>query len=156
MKNFMNKYYIKNVFSFLILMILVFIMTSPFLVGAQGSTTVPPPTNGNTIPSSNNTPINITINNPFNCGNSGSNNSCTITDLLRIVIDRILIPVGGVVAVIMIMYSGFLFVIARGNSTKIDEAKRAITWAVIGAMILLGAWVLSTAIQNTVNSLRTT
>jgi hypothetical protein len=78
----------------------------------------------------------------------------SIQDLLKTIVNDILIPVGGVVAVIMIIYAGFLYVTARGNDTKITEAKNALTWAVIGAAILLGAWVISEAISATVTQLK--
>ena len=55
----------------------------------------------------------------------------------------------------MIMYAGFLYVTARGNSSKIEKAHNALLWAVIGAAILLGAWVISQAISSTIDQLRT-
>lgn len=93
----------------------------------------------------------IIIINPFNC----SDNGCTIPGLIRAIVNNILIPIGGVVAVMMIMYAGFLYVTAGGNETKIKTAHQALTWAVIGAAILLGAWVISEAIQGTINQLKT-
>jgi hypothetical protein len=69
-------------------------------------------------------------------------------------VNNILIPIGGVVAVLMIMYAGFLYVTAGGNEAKIKTAHQALTWAVIGAAILLGAWVISQAIQGTINQLK--
>jgi hypothetical protein len=54
----------------------------------------------------------------------------------------------------MIMYAGFKYVTARGDSTKIKEATTALTYAAIGAAVLLGAWVISQAIQGTINQFR--
>lgn len=52
------------------------------------------------------------------------------------------------VVVIMILYSGFLFVIARGNIEKIGEAKKALTYAIVGAAIVLGAYGLAQLVQG--------
>lgn len=92
------------------------------------------------------TSFNIKIVNPFK--------KDTIEGLIKTIVDDILMPIGGVVAVMMIMYAGFLYVTARGNESKISEAHKALTWAVIGAAILLGAWVISTAIGTTIDQLR--
>lgn len=88
----------------------------------------------------------IIIENPFK--------EKTIEGLITTLINDILIPIGAVVAVVMVMYAGFLFVTARGNTAQIDKAKGALLWAVIGAAILLGAWVIAEAIKGTVDELR--
>ena len=58
------------------------------------------------------------------------------------------------IVILMIVYSGFLFVKAQGNPEKLTDAKRAIMWTIIGAVIVLGAFVLSSAIGGTVNQIR--
>lgn len=90
------------------------------------------------------------IKNPFKCEGEG----CTISGLIKAIVNNILIPIGGVVAVMMIMYAGFLYVTAGGNETRIKKAHEALLWGVIGAAILLGAWVISEAIQGTINQLK--
>ena len=40
------------------------------------------------------------------------------------------------------------------NTLTIKKAHDALLYAVIGAAILLGAWIISEAIQGTINSLR--
>ena len=69
--------------------------------------------------------------------------------LLDIVI-LIMVPV----IVVMLVYSGFLFVTAGGNVEKIKKAKTGILWTMIGAIIILGAQALSIGIEGTVDSLR--
>jgi Type IV secretion system pilin len=54
---------------------------------------------------------------------------------------------------IMIMYSGFLFVAAYGNSEKLKTARSTLMWTLIGAALLLGATTLGTAIINTVRKI---
>ncbi len=53
----------------------------------------------------------------------------------------------------MLLYSGFLFVLARGNAEKLGEAKKALMYTLIGAAIVLGAKGLATIIENTVVNL---
>lgn len=74
----------------------------------------------------------------------------TVEKLIDLVISKVLMPIGAVVAVVMIMYAGFLYVTARGNKDKIKTAHSAITWAVLGACLLLGSMILSKAIQSTI------
>lgn len=52
------------------------------------------------------------------------------------------------IAAIFIIYSGFLFVTAGGNQSKIDAAKTTFYWTIIGAAIVVGAWALATAIVD--------
>lgn len=68
----------------------------------------------------------------------------------------IVFRIGTVVAVFFIIYSGFLFITAQGNETKIATARKAFLWTVVGTAILLGSWLLATAIQGTIEQLRIT
>jgi len=76
-------------------------------------------------------------------------------DLVEFIHDilGIVVQVGVPLLVLAVVYVGFLFVAARGNSSKLEEAKTAFFWTIIGAAIVLGAFVISTALQNTINQL---
>src|SRR5258708_934701 len=50
------------------------------------------------------------------------------------------LKIGIPVIALAIIYCGFLFVEARGNSEKLSKAKEALLYTVIGAAILLGSW----------------
>ena len=63
------------------------------------------------------------------------------------------VKVGTVIAVFFVIYSGFLFVKAQGNEAEISKAKSVFFWTIIGALILIGAQVLSSVICNTANQL---
>lgn len=89
--------------------------------------------------------------NPFGDGSGGGLR--TLTDLLREITNNIILPIGAVIVVLMVIYAGFLFVTAQGNENKITDAKRAFTYAVIGALILLGAWVIANVIKETICAL---
>lgn len=51
--------------------------------------------------------------------------------------------------VLAFIYAGFLFVKAQGNDKALSEAKKAMTWSVIGALILFGAWGFAEMIGET-------
>ncbi|MFA5783202.1 MAG: TrbC/VirB2 family protein, partial [Bacteroidales bacterium] len=63
------------------------------------------------------------------------------------------IKIGMPIIVLAIIYSGFLFVSAQGNSEKLSEAKRALLYTLIGAAILLGSWAIALLIRDTVLAL---
>lgn len=52
------------------------------------------------------------------------------------------------IAAIFIIYSGFLFVTAGGNQSKLDAAKTTFYWTIIGTAVVVGAWTLATAIVD--------
>ena len=137
--NFMkNK---KNIISLFILGIVMIIVIFPLLSFAQEGGNEGSGEAGNS-----GTNMNIKIENPFK--------QDTIKGLIETIVNDILMPIGGVIAVLMIMYAGFLYVTAQGDPGQITKAHDALKWAVIGAAILLGAWVISTAISTTVDQLR--
>jgi hypothetical protein len=51
---------------------------------------------------------------------------------------------------VFIVISGFMFVAARGNQSKLEKAKENFVYVIIGAGLILGAWVLATLIGGTV------
>lgn len=91
--------------------------------------------------------VNVTLDNPFSKAN-------TLFELLTAVIDNILLPIGGVLAVLAFIYSGFLYVTAQGNESKIATAHRALLYTSIGTAVLLGSWVIAKVIENTINLLK--
>ncbi|MBU6388679.1 hypothetical protein KGQ72_02315 [Patescibacteria group bacterium] len=63
------------------------------------------------------------------------------------------VNIGTVVVIFMLVYVGYLFVVAQGSDTKISEARQALLWTVVGALILLGSKAIALAIQATATSL---
>ena len=61
--------------------------------------------------------------------------------------------IGMLVAVLGIVYAGFLKVTARGDEEKLKKSNKAFLWAVMGTAVLLGAWLIATAIQGTVQEI---
>ena len=97
------------------------------------------------------TGVSVTFPNPFNCGGASP---CNLFTLFRSIIDNIVLPIGGVLAVLAFIYSGFLYVTAQGNETKLKTAHKALLYTSIGPAVLLGSWVIAKVIENTINQLR--
>ncbi len=56
--------------------------------------------------------------------------------------------IGLPLVVVFMIYAGFLFVSARGNEEKLTSAKNTFFWAVVGALLVVGAYAIATAIQQ--------
>ena len=54
---------------------------------------------------------------------------------------------------LFLVISGFLFITAQGNQQKLDTAKKNFVYVIIGALLILGAWILATLIAGTVSQL---
>ncbi len=76
----------------------------------------------------------------------------SIPDLIKQVLEGIIKIFLPVIA-LAIIYCGFLFVSAQGNPEKIETAKTALIYTLIGAAIILGSWGLSQLITSTVRAL---
>lgn len=63
------------------------------------------------------------------------------------------IQIGTVVIILMLVYVGFLFVVARGDTGKLTTARQALLYTVIGALILLGSKAIALGIEATVRAL---
>ena len=70
--------------------------------------------------------------------------SALIAAIANFLITYIAMPL----AILMIIYSGLLFVTAGGNEEKIKKAKRNLSWTLLGVLIILSANVLITYIQS--------
>jgi hypothetical protein len=88
------------------------------------------------------------LQNPFKSLNS-------FPTILAAIMNNIVLPIAVPFIAVMIMYSGFLFVIARekGSVVKLAEAKKTFLYTMIGAVIILGSFVIANAIQGTVSAL---
>jgi hypothetical protein len=91
--------------------------------------------------------------------NSGSNTGLTnplkdsdLTSLLNDLLN-FAITIGGIAIVLMLVFVGFKFVAAQGNSSELEAARKMLFWTVVGALILLGAKAIEAGIQATVQSI---
>lgn len=87
----------------------------------------------------------IKLQNPIKYGN--------INDLLLAVVN-VVIQYGAILVVLFLVFAGFQFVTAQGNTEKIEHAKKMLVWVVVGAFVLLGVYVIREAVCGTLNQIR--
>lgn len=76
----------------------------------------------------------------------------TLYDFVKEIL-TIIVKIGIPIATIFIIWSGFLFLTAQGDEAQLKKAKHSFVWACVGTAVLLGAWLLATAIKGTVDQL---
>ncbi|MEK7185717.1 MAG: hypothetical protein AAB726_03775 [Patescibacteria group bacterium] len=123
------------------LIILVVILSAAFIptveILAQSTGTIPPSAGS-------------TGQIPSGIGNPLAGNVNSIFSFVTYVLENIVLPLGVVIVVFFVIYSGFLFVTAQGNADKLQDARQTFLWVVVGAAILLGSVVIAKAIQTTI------
>lgn len=62
--------------------------------------------------------------------------------------------IGLPIAVLFLIYSGFLFVTAQGNEQKISKAKTTFFWTIVGTVLIIGAWAIALALNEFTKSLQ--
>lgn len=126
---------------------LIGIPTAYFTQSGGGIAEAQPLTSG-----ANNQPLTSGANNQAVGGLGNPLASNTIEGFLLQIIDILLIFALPII-VFFIMYAGFLYVTARGDVEQIKKARTALTWSVVGGVIVLGAKVLIEVIKGTINAL---
>ncbi|HAQ02880.1 TPA: hypothetical protein DEP30_02435 [Candidatus Nomurabacteria bacterium] len=69
---------------------------------------------------------------------------------------NLVLIVGVPLLVLAIIYAGFLYVKAQGNSEELTVAHKTLLYTVIGGALLLGAFVIANAIGKTVEDIKST
>lgn len=78
----------------------------------------------------------------------------TIEGLLTVVL-QVVITISVPIIVLFIIYSGFLYVTARGNAEQTQTATRTLVYAIVGGILILGAVAFSVIIENLVGEFTT-
>ncbi len=121
------------------------------IAGANNTNNTPAGANNtnNTPAGANNTGIKVNsgIKNPL--GDSFAD----IPSFIESVLNFFLL-IGIPIITLAIIYSGFLFVTAQGNSEKLKKAKQTLIYTLVGAALLLGSLVITRAIQGTVEEIK--
>jgi hypothetical protein len=115
---------------------------SSSLPANTGTGTNPPPATNSSKASDIN--IAVRLKNPLKVNDINDAIKWFVNVLLKIAIPFI---------VVFFIWSGFNFILARGNEKKVTAAKQMFLWTVIGTLLILGAWVITNAIIGTVNSI---
>ena len=74
-------------------------------------------------------------------GESGSDPRVLIARIIQIALSFL-----GLIALVLILYAGFLWMSSSGNEDKIDKAKSILKNALIGLVIILSSWAIVTYI----------
>ena len=80
-------------------------------------------------------------------------NITSIEELLLAILN-VFIVIATPIIVLFIIYAGFMYVTAKGNAEQIQTATRALTYAIVGAVLILGAVALAEVIKNVVDAFR--
>ncbi len=83
---------------------------------------------------------------PMVCLAQGGGGSAIATKLTDIT-NNIVKPVAEALVVLMLIVAGVLFLTAAGNPGKLSTAKACFLWAVIGAIVIAVASVISAALK---------
>lgn len=75
----------------------------------------------------------------------------TLPELIGSLINALL-GVLGIIFVVLIVYAGFLWMTAQGDTKKVDTARTMIIQAVIGLVIIVAAYAISTFVISTLVS----
>jgi len=78
---------------------------------------------------------------------AGYNTTTTADSFISLVISTILSFVG-VIFLILAIYGGYIWMIARGNEQEVEKAKSIIINSIIGLVIVVGAYAVSWYIVN--------
>ena len=92
------------------------------------------------------TDFSVKLKNPFKVGD-------TLYEVVKAVVNDVVLPIGGVLCVLAFIYAGFKYVTAGGNSKTITDANNALLFAAIGTAVLLGSWTLMQVVDKTIKSI---
>lgn len=77
----------------------------------------------------------------------------SLKELVTAIID-VIIQIAVPIAALFLIYSGYLFVSARGSEDDLKKAKSIFLWTLVGIAVLLGAKLLSGVIEGTIDQIR--
>jgi cytochrome bd-type quinol oxidase subunit 2 len=93
-----------------------------------------------------------TITNPaITTGNFGKGGTITGTAIVSKLLSNIftaMIIVGGIILVIMVIWSGLAIITAGDNKEKLQGAQKRLTWAIVGFVILVCVFAIASFIGN--------
>lgn len=120
----------------------------PAISFAQSQTTGLPSSQTTGLPPSQTTGGSFQLHNPLAGG--GINSFCGMVKTLL----NAMLTLGIPVAVLFLVWAGFLFIWARGNAEGLAMARRNLFYVVIGIGLFLGAWSLGQVIAATLTNVQ--
>ncbi len=76
----------------------------------------------------------------------------SISDLINVVV-RGVVVVGSPLCAIAIIWAGFSYLLAQGDSGKIKKAHDQLWWTIVGTMIVFGASLIAKVVTGTITEL---
>ena len=77
---------------------------------------------------------------------------CTVQDFIVGALHAMVI-VALPILTFFIVYAGFQFIMAQGNQSKLSDAKNNFMYVILGAILILGAWLIASLIGGTISQL---
>jgi len=81
------------------------------------------------------------------CSGEGQGFVCILTTVLQI-----LLSLAFILAVIFVVISGYRFITSQGNEESVTKAKKNLTWAIAGIVLIVLAWIILAVIVRTVQT----
>ncbi len=69
---------------------------------------------------------------------------------------NVFLSVLGIIFVVLVVYAGYLWMTAGGETTKVDKAKKLLGQAVIGLVLIVGAYAISAFVIDKLSGAITT
>ncbi len=121
-----------------------------FVLSGTGYAAPPPPPSTPTQSSTNQACQGLSQLGGVNC--SSTSGKAAVGNLAQTVVS-ILAKIVGVVSVAMIIFAGFRYVTAGGDSNAINSAKNTLIYAIVGLAIAVIAQLIASEVLNTANSI---
>ncbi len=88
-------------------------------------------------------------------GQSGLCNPLKAHSIQGLLVDILsyLVRIGTIFIILMLVFVGFKFVAARGNSGELEKVRTMLLWTIIGAVIILGAQAISMGVSSTISAI---
>jgi hypothetical protein len=88
--------------------------------------------------------LGLNVINNANIGLTASDPRATAARLINVALGFL-----GIIAVVIVLYGGFMWMTAAGNEERITKAKQILTAGIIGLIIIIMAWAIASYVVGT-------
>jgi hypothetical protein len=88
--------------------------------------------------------LGLNVINNANIGLTASDPRATAARLINVALGFL-----GIIAVVIVLYGGFMWMTAAGNEERITKAKQILTAGIIGLVIIIMAWAIASYVVGT-------
>ena len=89
---------------------------------------------------------------------AGANAGLSSASSLPVIIGKfigVMLGILGVAFVVLVVYAGFLYLTSNGEETNVKKAKKLLTQAVIGLVLIVSAYAISTVVIDSLTAIST-